>query len=62
MTGHRPKLDVPDQDPLPLQAPNPCSSRTTDSGLMTGNRPELQVPDQDPPTGSHLQPIKVGVG
>ncbi|GMN48524.1 hypothetical protein TIFTF001_017697 [Ficus carica] len=37
-----------------------CSSRTT--GLMTGHRPELDVPDQDPPTGSHLQPTKVGVG
>ncbi|GMN69337.1 hypothetical protein TIFTF001_038390 [Ficus carica] len=62
MTGRRPELEVPDQDPLPLQAPNLCSSRTTDLGLMTGHRPELQVPDQDPPAGSHLQPTKVGVG
>ncbi|GMN32381.1 hypothetical protein TIFTF001_044686 [Ficus carica] len=48
MTGHRPELEVPDQDPLPSQAPNLCGSRTTELGLMTGHRPELEVLDQDP--------------
>ncbi|GMN69208.1 hypothetical protein TIFTF001_038253 [Ficus carica] len=48
MTGHRPGLEVPDQDPLPSKAPNLCGSRTTELGLMTGHRPGLEVPDHDP--------------
>ncbi|GMN52407.1 hypothetical protein TIFTF001_021552 [Ficus carica] len=60
MTGHRPELDVPDQDPPALAGTNLYGPRTT--GLMTGHRPELDVPDQDPLTGSQLQPTKVGVG
>ncbi|GMN65609.1 hypothetical protein TIFTF001_034668 [Ficus carica] len=52
MTGHRPELDVPDQDPPALAGiPLWHSSAVLGPqlGLMTGHRPESDVPDQDQP-------------
>ncbi|GMN69812.1 hypothetical protein TIFTF001_038857 [Ficus carica] len=48
MTGNRPELDVPDQDP-PALAGISYEVPGAQLGLMTGHQPELDVPDQDPP-------------
>ncbi|GMN63958.1 hypothetical protein TIFTF001_033028 [Ficus carica] len=48
ITGHRPELDVPDQDP-PALAGISSVVLGLQLGLMTGHRSELDVPDQDTP-------------